>query len=172
MGQVHRTERREPGGPQGEILTLLNSMRIAAGFETATAGKVFIDGKDMTGVPPEKRPVNMVFQRHAPFPHLMFDNIAFAAAEGLFEDQNSRRWSTPSISCSWSDGRWIGGSAAARRNAWRWPAPLSTARPSCCSTNRWRHRSEDPPSDARGAQAHPYRDGTTFIYATHDQDGR
>ena len=71
---------------KGEILTLLGPsgcgkstlMRIAAGFETATAGKVFIDGKDMTGVPPEKRPVNMVFQRYALFPHLdVFDNVAF-----------------------------------------------------------------------------------------------
>lgn len=71
---------------QGEILTLLGPsgcgkttlMRIIAGFQEQTSGKVEINGVDMQGVPPERRPVNMVFQRYALFPHLdVFDNIAF-----------------------------------------------------------------------------------------------
>ena len=71
---------------EGEILTLLGPsgcgkttlMRIIAGFEAPTTGRVEINAVDMTGVPPERRPVNMVFQRYALFPHLdVFDNIAF-----------------------------------------------------------------------------------------------
>ena len=70
----------------GEILTLLGPsgcgkttlMRIIAGFEAPSTGQIAINGADMTGVPPERRPVNMVFQRYALFPHLdVFDNIAF-----------------------------------------------------------------------------------------------
>jgi spermidine/putrescine transport system ATP-binding protein len=70
----------------GEIVTLLGPsgcgkttlMRLIAGFDTATAGTIYIEGKDVAKLPPEKRPVNMVFQRYALFPHLdVFDNIAF-----------------------------------------------------------------------------------------------
>lgn len=70
----------------GEILTLLGPsgcgkttlMRIVAGFEQPTTGAITINGLDMSRVPPERRPVNMVFQRYALFPHLdVFDNIAF-----------------------------------------------------------------------------------------------
>lgn len=70
----------------GEILTLLGPsgcgkttlMRIVAGFEEPTTGRVSIRGVDMGKTPPERRPVNMVFQRYALFPHLdVFDNIAF-----------------------------------------------------------------------------------------------
>jgi spermidine/putrescine ABC transporter ATP-binding subunit len=70
----------------GEILTLLGPsgcgkttlMRIVAGFEQPSTGKVSIRGADMGNTPPERRPVNMVFQRYALFPHLdVFDNIAF-----------------------------------------------------------------------------------------------
>lgn len=71
---------------QGEIVTLLGPsgcgkttlMRLIAGFEAATAGTVKIDGKDCADQPPERRPVNMVFQRYALFPHLdVFENVAF-----------------------------------------------------------------------------------------------
>ena len=70
----------------GEILTLLGPsgcgkttlMRIVAGFEQPTTGTVQINGAEMSGIPPERRPINMVFQRYALFPHLdVFDNIAF-----------------------------------------------------------------------------------------------
>lgn len=70
----------------GEILTLLGPsgcgkttlMRLIAGFEQPTAGRVLIGGQDVTLAPPERRPVNLVFQRYALFPHLdVFDNIAF-----------------------------------------------------------------------------------------------
>jgi spermidine/putrescine ABC transporter ATP-binding subunit len=63
-------------GPSGSGKTTL--LRMIAGFETPTSGQIFIGGTDFTEVPPHKRPVNMVFQNYALFPHLsVSENIAF-----------------------------------------------------------------------------------------------
>jgi spermidine/putrescine transport system ATP-binding protein len=63
-------------GPSGCGKTTL--LRMAAGFEKPDEGRVFLDGKDITDLPPEKRPVNTVFQNYALFPHLSIrENIAF-----------------------------------------------------------------------------------------------
>jgi spermidine/putrescine transport system ATP-binding protein len=49
-----------------------------AGFETPTEGRILIDGKDVSSVPPNKRPVNMVFQSYAVFPHMtVADNVSY-----------------------------------------------------------------------------------------------
>lgn len=63
-------------GPSGCGKTTL--MRLVAGFETPDAGRIEIKGRDMSGAPPYRRPVNLMFQSYALFPHLsVFDNIAF-----------------------------------------------------------------------------------------------
>lgn len=71
---------------KGEIVTLLGPsgcgkttlMRLIAGFEDVSGGKLAIAGRDTAGLPPEKRPVNMVFQRYALFPHLdVYENVAY-----------------------------------------------------------------------------------------------
>ncbi|MBC8127636.1 MAG: ATP-binding cassette domain-containing protein, partial [Gloeobacteraceae cyanobacterium ES-bin-144] len=63
-------------GPSGCGKTTL--LRMAAGFEKPDQGRVLLDGKDITDLPPEQRPVNTVFQNYALFPHLSVrDNIAF-----------------------------------------------------------------------------------------------
>jgi len=63
-------------GPSGCGKTTL--MRMLAGFETPTEGKIELAGHDITPVPPNKRAVNMMFQSYALFPHLsVYDNIAF-----------------------------------------------------------------------------------------------
>ncbi len=63
-------------GPSGCGKTTL--LRMIGGFEFPTAGTVRIDGEDVSEMPPYRRPVNMVFQQYALFPHLtVFDNIAF-----------------------------------------------------------------------------------------------
>jgi len=63
-------------GPSGCGKTTL--LRILAGFEEPDSGQVEIAGRNMNGVPPYKRPVNMVFQNYALFPHMnVFDNVAF-----------------------------------------------------------------------------------------------
>jgi putrescine transport system ATP-binding protein len=77
---------------QGEIFCLLGAsgcgkttlLRMLGGFETPTSGRIFIDGEDMTGVPPYERPVNMMFQSYALFPHMSVEqNVAF----GLKQDR-------------------------------------------------------------------------------------
>lgn len=63
-------------GPSGCGKTTL--LRTIAGFETADAGRLRIDGRDMSGVPPNRRPTNMVFQSYAIFPHLtVAQNVGF-----------------------------------------------------------------------------------------------
>jgi spermidine/putrescine transport system ATP-binding protein len=68
-------------GPSGCGKTTL--LRMIAGFESPTTGQILVGGKDMSGVPPHRRPVNMVFQSYALFPHLtVFDNVAFGLKVG------------------------------------------------------------------------------------------
>ena len=64
-------------GPSGCGKTTL--LRIVAGFERPSNGRVIVQGEDVTAVPPERRPTNIVFQRGALFPHMnVFDNIAYS----------------------------------------------------------------------------------------------
>ena len=63
-------------GPSGCGKTTL--LRMIAGFELPTEGQILIDGQDMSLVPPNKRPVNMVFQSYAVFPHMnVTDNVGY-----------------------------------------------------------------------------------------------
>ena len=71
---------------QGEFLTLLGpsgcgkttTLRLLAGFEIPTSGRILLDGKDITNRPPNKRDMAMVFQSYALFPHMnVFDNVAY-----------------------------------------------------------------------------------------------
>ena len=71
---------------KGEIFALLGSsgcgkstlLRMLAGFETPTSGRIILNGQDLAGKPPYERPVNMMFQSYALFPHMtVWDNIAF-----------------------------------------------------------------------------------------------
>ncbi len=68
-------------------------VRMLAGFEAPTAGRIFIDGQDMAGVPPYKRPVNMMFQSYALFPHMTVEqNVAFGLKqEGIDKAEISGR---------------------------------------------------------------------------------
>ncbi|MCR9112687.1 MAG: ABC transporter ATP-binding protein [Rhodobacteraceae bacterium] len=79
----------------GEFFSLLGSsgcgkttlLRMLAGFESPSSGEIYIDGQPMSEVPPHMRPVNMVFQSYAIFPHLnVRDNIAY----GLRKQKLSR----------------------------------------------------------------------------------
>ncbi len=64
-----------------------------AGFERPTSGRIFIDGVDMTSIPPYERPVNMMFQSYAIFPHMTVEqNVAFGLKqEGLPKDEIASR---------------------------------------------------------------------------------
>ena len=71
---------------RGEFITFLGpsgcgkttTLRMIAGFELPTEGKILLNGKDIANLPPYERPINTVFQRYALFPHMnIYENIAF-----------------------------------------------------------------------------------------------
>ncbi len=75
---------------RGEFVTLLGPsgcgkttlLRMLAGFEMPTEGEIYLDGKDISDLSPDKRKINTVFQRYALFPHLnIYENIAFGLKE-------------------------------------------------------------------------------------------
>ncbi|MFA5677175.1 MAG: polyamine ABC transporter ATP-binding protein [Pseudomonas sp.] len=81
---------------RGEIFALLGGsgsgkstlLRILAGFEKPSEGRVLLDGQNITDLPPHKRPINMMFQSYALFPHMTVEqNIAF----GLKQDKLSKQ---------------------------------------------------------------------------------
>jgi putrescine transport system ATP-binding protein len=81
---------------RGEIFCLLGAsgsgkttlLRLLAGFEIPSAGRLLLDGQDLAGVPPYRRPLNMMFQSYALFPHLTVErNVAF----GLEQERLPKR---------------------------------------------------------------------------------
>jgi len=86
---------------QGEIFALLGSsgcgkstlLRMLAGFESPTSGQILLAGQDIVGLAPYERPINMMFQSYALFPHLtVWDNIAFGLhRDGMPKDQLAER---------------------------------------------------------------------------------
>ena len=89
---------------QGEFFTLLGpsgcgkttTLRMIAGFEQPTAGKIQIEGADVAGLPPHRRPTNTVFQSYALFPHMsVADNVAYGLKrQGVDKDEISSRVTT------------------------------------------------------------------------------
>ena len=96
FGAVGAVERVSLAVENGELFALLGPsgcgkttlLRLIAGFEIPDSGRIIIDGSDVTAVPPYRRPVNMMFQSYALFPHLdVAGNIAF----GLKQEGMERR---------------------------------------------------------------------------------
>ena len=86
FGSVMAVDNVELDIQRGEFISLLGpsgcgkttTLRMIAGFETPTSGRILVDGKDVSEIPPYRRHVNMVFQQYALFPHMnVFDNVAF-----------------------------------------------------------------------------------------------
>src|SRR5690606_39206274 len=85
----------------GEFLTLLGPsgcgkttiLRLIAGFEYPDGGEILLNGRPLSHVPPEQRPINTVFQNYALFPHMsVFDNVAFGLKmKGLSKNEIHRR---------------------------------------------------------------------------------
>ncbi len=84
---------------QGEIFCLLGGsgsgkttlLRMLAGFETPTGGRIYIDGQDMSTIPPYERRVNMMFQSYALFPHMtVWKNVAFGLEQEKLSKQEIR----------------------------------------------------------------------------------
>jgi spermidine/putrescine transport system ATP-binding protein len=168
---------------KGEILTLLGPsgcgkttlMRIIAGFDDATSGEVHINGREVTGVMPEKRNVNMVFQRYALFPHLdVYDNVAFGLRlKKVRADEIDWRVKRmlDLVQLSNHASRWIhelsGGQSqrvALARALVNEPDVLLLDEPLAALDLKIRHHM------LRELKRIHQETGTTFIYVTHDQD--
>jgi len=86
---------------RGEIFALLGAsgcgkstlLRMLAGFETPTSGQVWLGEQDVTDLPPYERPMNMMFQSYALFPHMnVWDNVAFGLRrDGVAKDELNQR---------------------------------------------------------------------------------
>jgi ABC-type Fe3+/spermidine/putrescine transport system ATPase subunit len=84
---------------EGEFITLLGPsgcgkttlLRMIAGFERPTSGRLLFEGNDIAPVPPELRPFNMVFQSYALFPHMsVFDNVAYGLRTARLAESHVR----------------------------------------------------------------------------------
>lgn len=89
FGEVVAADRIDLRIRRGEFLSFLGpsgcgkttALRMLAGFESPTEGEVLIDGRDVSSVPAYKRPVNMVFQHYALFPHMtVAQNVGYGCA--------------------------------------------------------------------------------------------
>jgi putrescine transport system ATP-binding protein len=100
---------------KGEIFALLGSsgcgkstlLRMLAGFETPTSGRIVLAGQDLAALPPYQRPMNMMFQSYALFPHLtVWENIAFGLrATACRRTRSPSAWRPCSSWCSWASSR-------------------------------------------------------------------
>lgn len=90
---------------KGEFMTFLGpsgcgkttTLRMIAGFDKPSSGQILLNGEDISNLPPNKRPINTVFQRYALFPHLnIYDNVAFGLKlkkmKTVYEDNNGKRF--------------------------------------------------------------------------------
>jgi len=101
FGPVRAVDALSCEAPAGSFLVLLGpsgcgkstALRLIAGLEEPTAGRVLIGGRDVTGEPPSRRHVSMVFQSYALFPHLdVAENILFGLkVRGVAADERARR---------------------------------------------------------------------------------
>ncbi len=132
----------------GEMLVIVGAsgcgkstlLRLVAGLETATAGRILLDGRDITRLDPAARDIAMVFQNYALYPHMTVartwptacasaawpsDAIAAGCSRRRTCSAWARCWPAARASCP-----------AGSASAWRWAGP-SCASPSCsCSTSR------------------------------------
>jgi ABC-type Fe3+/spermidine/putrescine transport system ATPase subunit len=100
FGATKALEETDLSVAEGEFLTLLGPsgcgkttlLRIVAGLETASAGKVYIGGRDVTAEPPHRRDVGIMFQDYALFPHMcLADNVAYGLKmRGVARDERRR----------------------------------------------------------------------------------
>ena len=139
--QVGRGEFFSLLGPSGSGKT--TTLRMIAGFELPTSGRVLLDGSDVSRLPPYERDVNTVFQRYALFPHMSVGrNVEYGLMIRKVPAAERRRRAAEALEMvrlgGYADrkpGQLSGGSSSASRS----PARSSTAAACCCSTSRSAH---------------------------------
>jgi putrescine transport system ATP-binding protein len=160
-------------GPSGCGKTTL--MRMLAGFDEPSQGRVTLAGRDLAGVPPYRRPVNMMFQSYALFPHMTVrDNVAFGLKqEGLPKDEVGARVAEmlklvhlESFGARKPD-QLSGGQrqrVALARSLAKRPKVLLLDEPLAALDKKLRERTQFELIDIQ------YKLGTTFMIVTHDQE--
>ena len=150
-------------------------MRMLAGFETPSAGSILLEGNDIVPVEPNKRPVNMMFQSYALFPHLSVeDNIAFGLrrmrmAKGDVEERVSEMLALVQLEAlrRRKPHQISGGQrqrVALARSLARRPRILLLDEPMAALDKKLRRDTQLELVDIQ------YRLGTTFVIVTHDQE--
>jgi spermidine/putrescine transport system ATP-binding protein len=113
-GDVRAVEHVNLRIAEGEFFSLLGpsgcgkttTLRMIAGFEEPTNGQILLHGRDMVGVPPYRRDVNMVFQQYALFPHMdVFENVAFGLRRKKVPKDELRRRVTETLQLVELEGR-------------------------------------------------------------------
>jgi len=183
FGQLAAVDSIDLEIPSGGFFSLLGpsgcgkttTLRLIAGFEQPSSGRVLLDGRDMAKTPPSKRPVNTVFQSYALFPHLrVFDNVAFGLRRAhVPRDEVRRRVGEALELVQLSDlaarkpGQLSGGQqqrvALARALVLR-PAVLLLDEPLGALDAKLRRQLQ---VELKQLQTHV---GITFVYVTHDQE--
>ena len=160
-------------GPSGCGKTTL--LRMIAGFEVPTEGQILIDGQDMSRIPPNKRPVNMVFQSYAVFPHMsVADNVAYGlkiAGVGRAEREERAREALDLVKLAGFEDRMpdqmSGGQrqrVALARSLVMKPKVLLLDEPLSALDAKLRAQMQFELSDLQDQV------GITFVTVTHDQD--
>ncbi len=168
---------------KGELFAILGSsgcgkttlLRMLAGFEHPTSGRILIDGADMTDVPPYERPVNLMFQSYALFPHMTVQqNVAYGLKkEGVPEPQIRERVAEmlALVKLGAHAGRkpdkLSGGEkqrVALARALVKRPKLLLLDEPLAALDKKLREHTQFELANLQ------YQLGTTFVVVTHDQD--
>jgi putrescine transport system ATP-binding protein len=168
---------------KGELFALLGGsgcgkttlLRMLAGFEAPSAGRIFIDGQDMTGVPAHARPVNMMFQSYALFPHMTVEqNVGYGLTNEAMSPQQRRdrvREMLDLVQLGGLGGRkphQISGGQRQRvalaRALAKAPKLLLLDEPLAALDKKLREHTQ---FELAGIQ---YRTGVTFVVVTHDQE--
>jgi spermidine/putrescine transport system ATP-binding protein len=167
----------------GEFFSLLGpsgcgkttTLRMIAGFVTPDEGRILLHGRDVTSVPPNRRPVNMVFQQYALFPHMsVYDNVAFGLSVKRVPRSEHRERVLDLLRVVALEGmegrrpRQLSGGQQQRvalaRALVNRPAALLLDEPLGALDVKLRRQMQ---LELKGIQSEL---GTTFVYVTHDQE--